>query len=120
MEQVFLNLFLNAADAMERDGVLTVRTYGRAVDAELSEWFRNTGRAKPAENVVVAEVQDSGPGIPEDQLEHVFQPFHSARNNGDGTGLGLPIAKQIVEFHGGLIRLRSRPEEGLCASIILP
>ena len=69
-------------------------------------------------------VQDSGPGIPPEQLESVFKPFFrldSARNTEDGSvGLGLSIARTLIHQHGGEIRLENRPEGGLRVRVSLP
>ena len=67
-------------------------------------------------------VCDSGPGIPEDEIEHLFQPFtqgDKARGT-EGSGLGLAIIKKIVNTHGGDIQLTNREEGGLCAKVLLP
>ena len=74
------------------------------------------------ETACVVHVEDSGPGIPEDQMDSVFEPFRRldhARGRG-GSGLGLTIARQAVEAHGGIIRLSNRPEGGLRATVVLP
>lgn len=74
------------------------------------------------EAVFVVHVEDSGPGIPEDQMDGVFEPFRRldyARGRG-GSGLGLTIARQAVEAHGGAIALSNRPEGGLRATVVLP
>ena len=70
----------------------------------------------------MVHVEDSGPGIPEDQMDSVFEPFRRldhARGRG-GSGLGLTIARQAVEAHGGTITLSNRPEGGLRATVVLP
>lgn len=71
---------------------------------------------------IVLRVLDSGPGIPESQLEQVFQPFvrlDEARNT-ESASVGLAIARTLVHQHGGDITLHNRPTGGLCASILLP
>ena len=75
---------------------------------------------------LVVHVDDAGPGVPEEQLESVFQPFYrleESRNRGTGgSGLGLAIARRIAELHGGQLTLGDRPDgnSGLCVSIWLP
>jgi two-component system NtrC family sensor kinase len=106
LHQVFLNLMVNALQAMERGGVLTVA-------------LRADGGA------VVAEVRDTGPGIPAEDLKRVFEPFFTTKGppgggNAGGTGLGLFVAYGIVERHGGELRLESRVGEGTTAIVRLP
>ncbi len=102
LQQVFTNLIVNAADAMTETG-------GRlAVDLEASG------------PLVTLRVADSGPGIPADKLEMIFQPFYSTKLNRGGTGLGLSISYDIVRRHGGDLRVVSRPGEGACFLVELP
>ncbi|MGO3643483.1 MAG: ATP-binding protein, partial [Pseudoalteromonas sp.] len=65
---------------------------------------------------------DSGPGIPESELESVFEPFKQgdAARGSEGSGLGLAIIKRIVDIHGGKVKLVNRPEGGLSAQVFLP
>jgi signal transduction histidine kinase len=99
--QVFLNIVINAVEAMSSGGRLEVST-GPAGDGEWIEaWFR-----------------DDGPGIPEDRLDRVFEPFYTTKK--DGTGLGLAISYGIIERHGGMMELRSRAGEGAAFVVRLP
>ena len=102
LQQVFLNLLLNAVDAMEGGGTLRVRL-GVAKD----------GR-------VVASVRDSGCGIAPDVLPRIFDPFYTTKDAGVGNGLGLMVAKSIVGDHGGEIEVASAPGEGSEFRVILP
>lgn len=81
-------------------------------------------RLAEEESAVIVEIEDDGPGIPEHEIEHVFEPFtrlDPSRNRGSGgSGLGLTIALQVVERHGGSIRLTNRPSGGLTATVRLP
>ncbi len=101
LQQVFTNLIANAADAMESGGRLTVTV---EADGE---------RARVA-------VADTGPGIPADRLEKIFQPFFSTKLTRGGTGLGLSISYDIVRRHGGDLTASSRPGEGACFVVELP
>jgi signal transduction histidine kinase len=102
LQQVLTNLILNAMDAMSETG-------GRlAVDLEASG------------PLVTLKVADSGPGIPPEKLEMIFQPFYSTKLNRGGTGLGLSISYDIVRRHGGDLRVVSRPGEGACFLVELP
>jgi two-component system cell cycle sensor histidine kinase/response regulator CckA len=105
LEQVFLNLLLNAAQALpngdpERDEI-RIRLYGDQLRA-------------------VAEIVDTGPGVPEQVIGRIFEPFFTTKPVGVGTGLGLPICRSILAAHGGTIEVESRPSEGATFRIILP
>src|SRR3989441_6650829 len=95
LEQVFLNLLLNAEQAMVEG-----KTGGRII--------LNTNVSRDA-RTVSAEVIDDGPGIPQDALPHVFEPFFTTKTVGSGTGLGLSVSYGIVEEHGGHLTVESRP-----------
>jgi PAS domain S-box-containing protein len=108
LEQVFLNLFFNAMDAMGPNGRLTVST--EVVPIDQSELI-----GTPALRV---KVRDSGTGIPTENLGRLFEPFFTTKAN--GTGLGLSITRRIVQEHRGLINVDSLPGEGATFSILLP
>jgi len=101
MEQLFLNLVLNALQAMPDGGTLTLRTQSR------------DGR-------VVAEVRDTGVGIPEEIRERIFDPFFTTRDVEEGTGLGLAVSDSIVASHGGALEVESRPGEGSVFRVAFP
>jgi signal transduction histidine kinase len=107
IQQVFLNLIINAEDAMMASGkeekVLTIRSF---YNKEL--------------NTVVVEIEDNGTGIPEDVLPRVFDPFFTTKPVGKGTGLGLSISHGIISEHGGTISVTSTPGEGTLFRIELP
>lgn len=100
---LFMNIILNAAQAMEGKGILTVKSL-----------------LLQDEDQVCIEITDTGPGISEENLPHIFEPFFTTKEEGKGTGLGLSLAYRIVENHEGQIRAESRPEKGTTFSIILP
>ncbi len=119
MEQVFINLFMNAAQAMPQGGTLTVRTRGERLSEAAPGLAAspNAGGANGA--VVIAEVQDTGRGIPAQNLSKLFQPYFTTKPIGVGTGLGLSVIKNIVELHKGTIDVRNAPEGGVRATLIL-
>jgi signal transduction histidine kinase len=107
IQQVFVNLFMNAIQAMHATGTLTVRTYNRmAESAEDAE-----------EPVVIAEVDDTGPGIPPDKVSKVFDPFFTTKAAGRGTGLGLTVVQKIVELHDGTVSICNRYKNTLEGSV---
>ena len=110
MEQVFINLFMNAIHAMPGGGTLSVRTYAQQLRTN------DDGSENSVETVVV-EVADTGTGIPPEALSKLFEPFFTTKPAGVGTGLGLPVVKNIVELHGGTITMANRAEGGAQATL---
>ena len=103
MQQVFLNMIINAAEAMEDGGKLTLKT---SLDAQ--------------ENTIVISITDTGHGIPDDLLNKLFDPFFTTKEVGHGTGLGLAISYGIIKEHGGEIVVESKVSEGTTFYIRLP
>jgi C4-dicarboxylate-specific signal transduction histidine kinase len=101
LEQVFLNLLLNAFEAVPQGGGVVITT-----------------RALPDKNQIETVIIDNGPGLPEEALGHLFQPFFTTKEG--GTGLGLCITKAIVDAHGGSITARNLPDAGASFSVLLP
>lgn len=119
IEQVFVNLFMNAINAMREGGGLTVRTYAK----ELTEPGNDVGRRRGdlfelGETVVIAEIEDNGPGIPKDILDKIFDPFFTTRRSNGGTGLGLSIVRNIIKMHNGKIEIENRKEGGVKTTVI--
>lgn len=101
LQQVFLNLFINARDAMPKGGWLTIST-------------------RAGQEAVIVEVADTGAGIPADQLARIYDPFFTTKSIGQGTGLGLSITYGIVQEHEGTISCHSRPGEGARFTLSFP
>jgi signal transduction histidine kinase len=119
IQQVFVNLVTNAIHAMGPGGELRVRTSLERLTRGPNVGHRRTDRYVPGERVAVVKVEDSGPGIRGDHLDKVFDPFFTTKPTGQGTGLGLSVARQIVEMHGGTIEIANRDEGGVRVTIVL-
>jgi signal transduction histidine kinase len=119
MEQVFINLFINALHAMPHGGTLTVTTRAIRWSKDLASQERIFLQFKPGDTLAVAEVQDTGTGIPEALLPKVFDPYVTTKPVGHGTGLGLAVVKRIVDLHGGAIAIRNAPPGGVLATVVL-
>ncbi|MHB8772464.1 MAG: ATP-binding protein [Syntrophales bacterium] len=103
LQQVFLNLLLNAADAIPEGGKITVRT-----------------RSAREGKAVAVELHDTGKGIPAEVAGKIFQPFFTTKGKGKGSGLGLAVSRRIVEEHGGSIQFANNSDAGVTFTIILP
>ena len=112
MEQVFVNAMTNALHAMPPGGTLTLRTYSTRENGELAGGVSSDPDEKLNNFLIVAEVDDTGPGLPQDQLAHAFDPFYTTKDFGRGTGLGLTISRAIVALHAGSIDLGNKPTGG--------
>lgn len=102
LAQVWTNLIQNAVYAMKEGGVLTIRVRMRK-----KQWIE-------------VSVEDTGAGIPESALEHIYEPFFTTKPLGEGSGLGLDISRKVIEAHGGTIRAESRLQEGTKFFVTLP
>lgn len=114
-EQVFLNFFLNAMDAMKRGGELTVETEIRSSEALTS---RLSGNGSHTNEVLCISIRDTGEGIKPADIPHVFDPFFTTKDH--GTGLGLSVVHGIVQEHGGQIEVESELSKGTVFRIYMP
>ena len=120
MEQVFLNLLLNALQAMTQGGVIEIRSQLQHAGEEEPDNGGSVLEKFPCgEPLVLVTIQDQGNGIDQEILPRVFDPFFTTKPPGLGTGLGLSMAKKIVELHGGAIDLRNSPGGGAVATVAL-
>jgi CheY-like chemotaxis protein len=115
IQQVIVNLAVNARDAMPRGGELRIETRNVALGA-----MPLPAPALPAGTYVALAVSDTGLGIPEDVLEHIFEPFYTTKAMGQGTGLGLATVHGIIKQSGGDIVVRTAPGRGTTFTIYLP
>jgi PAS domain S-box-containing protein len=116
IEQVVLNLAVNARDAMPDGGRLTIRTDVVELDEESTKAVHD---ARPGRYVRVT-VEDNGCGIPSNVIDQIFEPFFSTKGPGKGTGLGLSVVYGIVRQHDGWINVYSEPDRGTAFRIYLP
>jgi signal transduction histidine kinase len=105
LSQVFINLILNASDAMEQQGKGTLKV-GTRYD--------------PEQRSIVGYVEDTGSGIPSDLMDKIFQPYFSTKEKGKGTGLGLSIVRSIIEAHSGKIAIQSSEGRGTRVEFSIP
>ena len=118
IEQVIMNLILNAVYAMPDGGILKIKTYNTKLTRNqiLSEVISEGW--KHGQNVVVVEVEDSGCGIPQDKLNKVFDPFYTTRRGTGGVGLGLTVSRNIMDMHDGKIILANNEKQGAKAILV--
>ena len=113
VEQVLVNLFINAMHSMEGGGKLTVCTDLVSLgDVARDEGSRLRDRLREGDSMLRITVTDTGKGIPEEVLGKLFDPFFTTKSTGKGTGLGLTVARKIAELHGGELTLENRKEPG--------
>jgi len=103
VERVFINLIVNAAEAMDGNGQLTLTTFFNAKDVTIE-----------------IDIKDTGCGISEKDMEKIFDPFFTTKEVGHGTGLGLAISYGIVKSHKGSLSVKSTEGKGTTFTIVLP
>lgn len=99
LKQIFINLIMNALHAMEGGGTLSISTFS------------------PVESECVVLISDTGHGIPESAIGHIFEPFYTTKKAGEGTGLGLYVTREIIRAMGGNIEVESRAGQGTCFTL---
>jgi PAS domain S-box-containing protein len=121
IEQVFVNLMINAIDAMPSGGTLILRTRREQLTEIGQEvGVRKTDQFQVGQSVIVVEIEDTGTGIDEASRARLFDPFFTTKPPGKGTGLGLAVCKSIVALHGGTIRIANKEGGGgTRASVVL-
>ena len=116
MDQVLVNLAVNARDAMPQGGTLTIRTANATFDGQFATEGSGVGMA----DCVELSVSDTGSGMDEETLSHIFEPFYTTKEVGKGTGLGLATVYGIVKQHDGHIAVESKLGEGTTFRVYLP
>jgi signal transduction histidine kinase len=121
MEQVFINVLLNAIHAMPKGGKITIRGYVK----ELKQIGNGIGRRegdsfRAGEKALMVEIKDTGTGIAEENIKKIFNPFFTTKGPGGGAGLGLSVSRSIIIMHKGFIDASSRVGEGTTITITLP
>ncbi len=116
IEQVIINLALNARDAVTDEGSITIQTLTATLD---EDYCRLNPEARPG-NYALLSVSDTGHGMDRDTLQHIFEPFFTTKEMGKGTGLGLAMVYGIVKQHGGHITCHSEAEKGATFNVYFP
>ncbi len=117
IHQVIMNLCVNAAHAMHKTGVLTVRLSKVIATPELA---LRAPELTDARRYLRLAVQDTGKGMSAETLSRIFEPFFTTKSGGEGSGLGLAVVHGIVKAHDGAIAVDSAPGKGTTFEIFLP
>ena len=120
LEQVFINILLNAAQAMLNGGKIIIRSY----DKKLEKITNGIGRREDdyfqvGEHAVIVEIEDTGSGISEENLKKIFDPFFTTKGPTGGSGLGLSVTRNIISMHKGLIDIKSQIGKGTTVIVTL-
>ncbi len=118
IEQVFINLFLNAIQAMPRGGTIKLKTYSHQIQKNTGEmsWIHDNG-FKVGQRIVIACIEDQGCGIATEKINKVFDPFFTTRPTEGGVGLGLSVSKNIIDIHEGHIAIENQRKGGVRVSL---
>ncbi len=115
--QVFINLIVNAAQSIEHDGQITLDTQLISVPDDTTAAMEANGAEFG--NAIVVAIRDNGEGLPAGAGDKIFEPFFTTKPPGEGTGLGLAVARNIVNWHGGTLELQNSPNGGALALVTI-
>ena len=115
IDQIIMNLGINARDAMPHGGKLTLKTENIGLNNAL-----HSSPHQPSSEYVLLTISDTGVGMTQETVEHIFEPFYTTKESSKGTGLGLSTVKAIVKENGGFIECFSRPGEGTTFKLYFP
>lgn len=119
IEQVLINLILNAVHSMPDGGDLTLSITSRKLSEDLKDIPQLSRKIfKLGEEIVILTIEDSGFGIPENKIDQIFEPFFTTRRADGGVGLGLSVSKNIMDVHEGCIFIENKKNGGVCATLI--
>jgi len=116
MEQVIMNIVVNARDAMPQGGTIAIKTENVTID---TTHYKGMSLARPGRFILLV-VTDTGTGISKDHIKHIFEPFFTTRKSGDSAGLGLSVVNDIIEDHKGWINVLSEEGKGTTLEVYLP
>ncbi len=120
VEQVLVNIFTNAIQAMGEGGMLRVQAHRKKLEnAGGVVGYRKDDIFAPGDEVALIEIEDSGPGIPEEIINKLFDPFFTTHRTEGGTGLGLSVVKSIIQMHRGYVEIGNREGKGARVCIML-
>ncbi|MCH8263062.1 MAG: CHASE domain-containing protein [Proteobacteria bacterium] len=119
IEQVCINLLVNAINAMGKKGTLTIKTYSERVE-KVADYFNlsRTGQLLLGDIGVVLDIEDDGSGILEDKLDKIFDPFFTTKQSGASIGLGLTVTQNIIRLHNAILNIKNKEDGGVRASVV--
>jgi len=119
IEQVCINLLVNAINAMGEKGTLTIKTYSERVE-KVADYFNlsRTGQLLLGDIGVVLDIEDDGSGILEDKLDKIFDPFFTTKQSGASIGLGLTVTQNIIRLHNAILNIKNKKDGGVRASVV--
>jgi len=120
LQQVLINLLMNAAHAVQKNGAILLRSRQIPLNDKALLARDSTHSFTLGQQVICVELLDNGPGIKAADVEKLFDPFFTIKPVGEGTGLGLSVSRNIIQLHHGIIDIRNRQEGGALVSLVFP
>jgi len=121
LKAAFINILLNAKDAISNNGKIIVSTNLATLLEPITDFFseqRLNVNLDKGQSVIQVMFEDNGCGIPDENIDSIFDPFYTTKTN--GTGLGLPMVRRVINEHGGIIQVESKVRKGSKFKIYLP